>query len=94
MKLPREWSELIDLLCLHRVRFPVVGAHALAAIGRPRATVDLDLLVEPRRGRGARISGGVGEARENLTRKSRRGATSGLVSADAVLLVGLHRTAQ
>lgn len=47
MKLPPEWSELIDLLCSHRVRFLVVGAHALAAIGRPRATLDLDLLVEP-----------------------------------------------
>ena len=46
MKLPPEWSEFIDLLFSHRVRFLVVGAHALAAIGRPRATVDLDLFVE------------------------------------------------
>ncbi len=44
---PPEWSEFIDLLCSKRVRFLVVGAHALAAIGRPRATQDLDLLVEP-----------------------------------------------
>jgi len=29
------------------VRFVVVGAHALAAAGRPRATQDLDILVEP-----------------------------------------------
>jgi hypothetical protein len=29
------------------VRFLVVGAHALAAAGRPRATQDLDILVEP-----------------------------------------------
>lgn len=34
-------------LCSHRVRFVVVGAHALAAIGRPRNTQDLDVLVEP-----------------------------------------------
>lgn len=47
MKLPRDWSELIDLLCWHRVRFLVVGAHALAVHGSPRATGDLDLLVEP-----------------------------------------------
>jgi hypothetical protein len=47
MKLPPEWSELIDSLCSNRVRFLIVGAHALAAIGRPRATVDLDLLVDP-----------------------------------------------
>ena len=55
MKLPPEWSELIDSLCSHRVKFLVVGAHALAAIGRPRATVDLDLLVEPTEGNARRL---------------------------------------
>jgi hypothetical protein len=30
-----------------QVRFLIVGAHALAASGRPRATQDLDVLVEP-----------------------------------------------
>lgn len=29
------------------MRFVVVGAHAVAAAGRPRATQDLDILVEP-----------------------------------------------
>ncbi len=47
MKLPPEWSELIALLISHRVRFLVVGAHALAVHGRPRATQDLDLFVDP-----------------------------------------------
>lgn len=47
MKLPPEWSELIGLLCAERVRFLIVGAHALAAHGRPRATGDLDLFVDP-----------------------------------------------
>src|SRR5262245_47948882 len=47
MKLPPEWTELIDLLISHRVRFLIVGAHALAVHGRPRATQDLDLFVEP-----------------------------------------------
>ena len=47
MTLPADWSEFIGLLCSHRVRFLVVGAHALAASGRPRATQDLDLFVEP-----------------------------------------------
>jgi hypothetical protein len=47
MKLPPEWSEVIALLCSHRVRFVVVGAHALAVLGRPRATGDLDVLVDP-----------------------------------------------
>ena len=49
MELPRDWSEFIGLLCAHRVRFLVVGAHALAANGRPRATQDIDLWVEPTR---------------------------------------------
>ena len=47
MKLPPDWNEFIGLLSSHRVRFLVIGAHALAAHGRPRATLDLDLLVAP-----------------------------------------------
>lgn len=47
MKLPPDWSELIGLLCAEGVRFVVVGAHALAVHGRPRATGDLDIFVEP-----------------------------------------------
>jgi hypothetical protein len=45
--LPPEWSEFIGLLCAARVRFPIVGAHALAVHGRPRATGDLGVFVEP-----------------------------------------------
>jgi hypothetical protein len=44
--LPSDWNELIGLLNQHRVRYLVVGAHALAANGRPRATQDLDLFVD------------------------------------------------
>jgi hypothetical protein len=47
VKLPRDWTELIDSLISNRVRFLIVGAHALAVHGRPRATGDLDVLVEP-----------------------------------------------
>jgi hypothetical protein len=47
MKLPPEWREFIGLLSSHRVRFLIVGAHALAAHGRPRATQDIDIFVEP-----------------------------------------------
>lgn len=47
MILPQDWSEFIDLLFAHQVRFLIVGAHALAANGRPRATQDLDIWVEP-----------------------------------------------
>jgi hypothetical protein len=44
---PPDWREFIGLLNSNRVRFVVVGAHAVAAAGRPRATQDLDILVEP-----------------------------------------------
>jgi hypothetical protein len=55
VKLPRDWSNLIESLCSRRVRFLVVGAHALAVHGRPRATGDLDLLVEPTRENAGRL---------------------------------------
>lgn len=37
----------MSLLISHRVRFLIVGAHALAALGRPRNTLDLDIFIEP-----------------------------------------------
>jgi hypothetical protein len=37
-ELPPDWNEFIASLRAHRVRFVIVGAHALAANGRPRAT--------------------------------------------------------
>ncbi|MBK8173025.1 MAG: hypothetical protein IPK60_22195 [Sandaracinaceae bacterium] len=45
--LPDDWSEFLSLLIKHRVRFIIVGAHALAALGKPRNTLDLDIFVEP-----------------------------------------------
>jgi hypothetical protein len=47
MEIPRDWSEFFRLFNSHRVRYLVVGAHALAANGRPRATANLDIFVEP-----------------------------------------------
>ena len=47
VKLPLDWNEFIGLSNSHHVRFLIVGAHALAANGRPRATQDLDIFVEP-----------------------------------------------
>lgn len=55
MKLPPAWREFIGSLCSHRARFLVVGAHALAAHGRPRATQDIDILVEPTRANARRV---------------------------------------
>ena len=39
-----------------RVRFLIVGAHALAAHGRPRATDDLDVLIDPTKANTARLA--------------------------------------
>jgi hypothetical protein len=54
--LPPEWSEFIGLLSGARVRFLIVGAHALAVHGRPRATGDLDLFVDPTPENAARLA--------------------------------------
>jgi len=43
---PPDWNEFISLLKSRRVRYLVVGAHALAANGRPRATADLDVFID------------------------------------------------
>lgn len=47
MTLHDDFREFLRLLISHRVRFVVVGAHALAAHGSPRYTGDLDVFVEP-----------------------------------------------
>jgi hypothetical protein len=47
MDLPRDWNEFLSSLNAHKVRFLVVGAHALAAHGVPRYTADFDVWVDP-----------------------------------------------
>jgi hypothetical protein len=54
--LPPDWNEFIGLLKKHRVRYLVVGAHALAANGRPRATADLDIFVDRSRANVERLA--------------------------------------
>jgi hypothetical protein len=43
----RDYEEFIAALNAHGVRYLVIGAHAVALHARPRATKDLDVLVEP-----------------------------------------------
>ena len=43
----RDYEEFIAALNAHGVRYLVVGAHALAYHARPRATKDLDILLDP-----------------------------------------------
>ena len=45
--LAQDFRDLLRAFVDHEVRFLVVGAYALAILGRPRATGDLDLWIEP-----------------------------------------------
>lgn len=43
----RDYEEFLESLNAHEARYLVVGAHAVAFHARPRATKDLDVLIEP-----------------------------------------------
>ena len=59
-KLHDDWIEFLKLLNGHRVRFVVVGAHAIAAAhGRPRLTADLDVFVEPTLANARRVAAAI-----------------------------------
>lgn len=51
----RDFVEMLSALGAARVEFLVVGAHALAAHGVPRATGDLDIWVRPDASNAARV---------------------------------------
>src|SRR5262245_26232443 len=53
--LHEDWSAFLSLLIAHRVRFVLVGGHAVAAHGRPRHTEDLDVYVEPTKANASRL---------------------------------------
>lgn len=55
MVLHPDFRDFLRFMLSERVRFVVVGAHALAAHGRPRLTGDLDVLVEPTLSNGSRV---------------------------------------
>jgi hypothetical protein len=61
MKLLAEWLEFVAILKRHGVRFLIVGAHAVAAHGRPRATEDFDVLVDPTPANARRVSAAITE---------------------------------
>lgn len=54
-ELNEDFVDLLRSLLEARVEFVVVGAHALAAHGLPRATGDLDVFVRPSAGNASRI---------------------------------------
>ena len=51
----RDFVEMLSELSAAGVDFLIVGAHALAAHGVPRATGDLDIWVRPSRDNAARV---------------------------------------
>ncbi len=56
MDLHPDWSAFFRSLISHQVRFLLIGAHALAVHGRPRATEDIDVWVEPTQDNAARLT--------------------------------------
>ena len=45
-ELTDDWREFLSLLISHRVKFVIVGGHAVSVHARPRVTEDLDVFVE------------------------------------------------
>lgn len=50
-----DWFDFLAALLDAKARFLVIGAHALAAHGVPRATQDLDVWIEPTRANAQRV---------------------------------------
>lgn len=46
IELSRDWTEFLSALISRRVRFVIVGGHAVAGHGEPRLTEDLDVFVD------------------------------------------------
>lgn len=51
----RDFVEMLDALSAAGAEYLIVGAHALAAHGHPRATGDLDIWIRPSRDNAARV---------------------------------------
>jgi len=47
MILNEDYSDILLALSAEKVKFLLVGAHAMAAYGYPRSTMDIDLWVQP-----------------------------------------------
>lgn len=55
MPMPPDWWDLLRRLQEHRVRYLVIGGHAVSVHASPRLTEDLDILVEPTLTNGKRL---------------------------------------
>jgi DNA mismatch repair protein MutH len=57
----RDFVEMLSALCEAKAEFLVIGAHALAVHGRPRATGDLDLWIRPTSENASRVWAALGK---------------------------------
>lgn len=55
LSLSPDWYDFLCALEDHRVRYLVVGGHAVSTHGEPRFTKDLEILVEPTRTNGSKL---------------------------------------
>ena len=55
LELNPDWTEFLSLLVSKRVRFVLVGGHAVAAHGEPRLAAGLDVFVDPTLANAARL---------------------------------------
>jgi len=60
-KLHCDFKEFLFSLVRHDVKFVVIGAHALATLGRPRYSEDLDVFVEASEQNAQRVSAAIRE---------------------------------
>ena len=82
-----DFRDLLAALAAAEVRFLVVGAHALAAHGVPRATGDLDIWVEPTPANATRVWQAL--TRFGAPLQSLHLAESDFVTLDQVVQLGL-----
>jgi hypothetical protein len=82
--LNRDFVEMLSALCAAGAEFLIVGAHALAAHGAPRATGDLDIWIRPTPENADRVAAlkTFGAPLFDLTRRD-------LVQPDTVFQIGL-----
>jgi hypothetical protein len=59
LNLAPDFDAFCGLLLAHDVEFVVIGAYALAFLGAPRFTGDLDILVRPTKRNGERLLGAI-----------------------------------
>lgn len=81
-----DFEEFIGVLNARRVRYLIIGAHAVAFHARPRATKDLDVLVDPTPANARRLR----EALQDFFGGSPPGyADSDILDPDAIIQIGV-----